>query len=379
MHILHIVLTPRHSGAEILACGLAETHAAGGATCGIAALNPSEPDFVPLLESLAQHGVQYMGPAHAGGRVGRMLSIMRAYRDFAPDIVVAHSVIPSAYARVAARLSGTHVPIVSVLHSATNDDYSSVALRLSEYLLRFTAAAIVTVNNAARQNYEARFGDGRRLETIPNGTQIDRFRFDMLAGHRLRASFGVEDQTTVLLQVGRVVPVKNQASSVLALKKLVDAGHDAVLWFAGLTEDDAYRQTVVEQIAALELSRHVVWLGSRSDVPALLSAADIYLMPSVREAHSVAMIEALASGIPMVVSEIDAFTAIVRFAGVISVVSTDSSHYALAVEKFIGNRRRYERDLGAFSVERVGERYFDLFRQILAEDEFNGDARRGAI
>jgi glycosyltransferase involved in cell wall biosynthesis len=146
-----------------------------------------------------------------------------------------------------------------------------------------------------------------------------------------------------------------------------------------LTEDDAYRQTVVEQIAALELSRHVVWLGSRSDVPALLSAADIYLMPSVREAHSVAMIEALASGIPMVVSEIDAFTAIVRFAGVISVVSTDSSHYALAVEKFIGNRRRYERDLGAFSVERVGERYFDLFRQILAEDEFNGDARRGAI
>lgn len=379
MRILHIVLTPRHSGAEILACCLAETHTARGAISGIAALNPSEPDFAPVMKSLAQQGVRCMGPTHAAGRIGRMRSIMHAYQNFAPDIVVAHSVIPSAYARIAARLSGVPVPVVSVLHSATNDDYSSAALRFSEHLLRFTAAAVVTVNDAARKNYQARFGDRRRLETIPNGTQIDRFRFDAAARRRLRASSGAEDQRTVLLQVGRIVPVKNQLSSVLALKQLVDAGYDVVLWLAGLTEDEGYRQAVDDQISSLKLARHVVWLGSRSDVPALLSAADVYLMPSVREAHSVAMIEALASGIPMVVSEIDAFTAALRYDGVIGVAPTDSARYAAAVKPLIGVRRRYQRDLSAFTVERVAERYFDLFRQILSDGEYKRDARRGAI
>lgn len=379
MRILHIVLTPRHSGAEILACSLAEAHAASGSITGIAALNPCEAAMEPILASLSQRGVWCVSPTRPSGRLQRMRFIRRAYREFSPDIVVAHSVIPAAYARVGARLFAPSVPIISVLHSATNDDYLSLPLRLSEWVLRFAAAAVVTVTDTARKNYESRFGMARRVETIPNGTQIERFQFDRASQRGLRAAFGVNEQTTILLQVGRIAPVKGQMSSVLALKRLVDAGHDVVLWLAGLTEDEGYRRDVVSRIAELKLERHVVWLGSRSDVPALLCAADVYLMPSMREAHSVAMIEALASGISVVASKIDVFAPVARFDGVARVEPNDSAAYADAVAQFIGQTQRHMRDLREFSVARVAERYLNLFQQILGTEHFDRSAQGGTL
>ncbi|WP_081055094.1 glycosyltransferase family 4 protein [Burkholderia vietnamiensis] len=370
MRILHIVLTPRHSGAEILACSLADAHAGRGAVTGIAALNPSDPDFEKIVDPLVQRGVWYTSPPHVTGRLDRLRLIKRACREFKPDIIVAHSVIPAAYARAVASLSGASIPVVSVLHSATNDDYSNPALRASEYLLRFAAAAVVTVTDTARDNYRMRFGSAGRIETIPNGTQIDRFRFNPAERHRLRHALKVGEKQIVLLQVGRVARVKGQVSSVLALQRLVSGGHDVALWFAGLTETDEYRQEVVEKIAKLKLEHHVLWLGSRSDVPSLLSAADVYLMPSLREAHSVAMIEALASSVPVVASDIDAFAKLSRFEGVRCVPVSDSASYAAAIESFIKYQPRFERDLSAFSVKRVAERYFDLFKQILMRDDF---------
>lgn len=370
MRILHIVLTPRHSGAEVLACSLADAHAGHGAVTGIAALNPSDPDFEKIVDPLVQRGVWYKSPSHVTGRLDRLRLINRAYREFQPDIVVAHSVIPAAYARAVARLSGASIPVVSVLHSATNDDYSNAALRTSEYLLRFAAAAVVTVTDTARDNYRKRFGSVGRLETIPNGTQIDRFRFDPAERYRLRQALQAGEKQIVLLQVGRVARVKGQVSSVLALKRLVDAGHDVVLWFAGLTETEEYRKEVLDKIAELNLERHVLWLGSRSDVPSLLSAADVYLMPSLREAHSVAMIEALASSVPVVASDIDAFAKLNGFEGIRCVPVSDSARYAAAIESFITYQARFKRDLSAFSVKRVAEQYFDLFKQILMRDGF---------
>ncbi|WP_321811973.1 glycosyltransferase family 4 protein [Burkholderia sp. BCC1985] len=368
MRILHIVLTPRHSGAEVLACSLAEAHAGTGEVTGIAALNPCDQEFEHIIRPLSARGVWISSPERLTGRIERLRLVRSAYREFAPDIVVAHSVIPAAYARVVAKFLGVSVPVVSVLHSANNDDYAGGVFRAAEYLLRFSASAIVTVTDVARDNYRKHFGSVRRLETIPNGTQIDRFCFDPVERDRLRQTFGVSEKQTILLQVGRIVPAKGQLSSVLALKLLVDAGHDVALWFAGLTESEQYRQDVVDKIAELNLDRHVVWLGGRSDVPSLLSAADVYLMPSLREAHSVAMIEALASSVPVVASDIDVFAKVSGFDGVLCVPVSQSARYAEAIERFVTQRIRCARDLNAFSVKRVAERYLDLFKQILVRD-----------
>ena len=376
MRILHVVLTPRHSGAEVLAAALAQAHAASrfGAT-GVLGVNPCEERFEPVWADLKEQGVWCEAPARKLGRLGRVRYILSALRAFQPDVVVAHSVIPAAYARLATRLTAA-VPVVTVLHAATNDDYAGTLLRWSERVLGPLAAAVVTVTETAASNYRVRCGQPRRLMTIPNGTDLDRYAFDAKARSRLRSELGVSDNTQVVLQVGRLTPVKNQAASVLALKEAVRAGRPMELWLAGLTEDAAYEAQVRQLVADHELQGRVLFLGSRTDVASLLSAADVYVMPSEREAHSVAMIEALASGVPIVASAIPVFEFARRFEGFSMIDPDNHAAFAQAIDRASATGyARYERDLFSYSMTHVANRYAALFREVTSPTLIDAHAR----
>lgn len=366
MRILHVVLTPRHSGAEMLAATLAVAHLDGDSVkTGILGLNPVDERFATLWRSLAGKGVWCASPERPPGRLARISWIISALREFKPDVVVAHSVIPAAYARIAMKFAISRAATVTVLHAATNDDYAGRRLRFSERWLRRFTAAVVTVTGAAAENYRRRCGSPKRLLTIPNGIDIPRFRFDAQLRHRCRAELGVADGTRVVLQVGRIAPVKNQAASVSAIARLVRAGNDVELWLAGLTEDAAYEQSLRQSAAAIGVRSAVRFLGSRTDIVSLLSAADVYVMPSQREAHSVAMIEALASGVPVVASAIPEFQFARAFAGVVTIDPSDQPYYAEAVACAAAESPiRHVRDLASFSIASVAARYASLFRAV---------------
>ncbi|ABE36949.1 glycosyltransferase family 4 protein [Paraburkholderia xenovorans] len=350
----------------MLAATLAEVHTtAKVGVAGVIGINPCEVAFRPVWTKLQETGVWCASPARLLGRVERLRFIRASLRDFRPDVIVAHSVIPAAYARVATKLTVAAIPVVTVMHAATNDDYAGGLLRLSERILKRDAAAVVTVTDTAAHNYRLRCGMPRRLLTIPNGTELERFAFDENARRRLRAEFEVDDSVSVVLQVGRLSPAKNQAASVLALKDMLHAGQSAELWLAGLTEDASYGDMLKRLVAQHRLSGNVRFLGSRPDVAALLGAADVYVMPSEREAHSVAMIEALASGVPIVASTIRVFEFATRFSGVATVDPASHRDYAAAITEVLAQGRiRHRRDLSAYSIAHVAERYAALFGDV---------------
>jgi glycosyltransferase involved in cell wall biosynthesis len=381
MRILHVVLTPRHSGAEMLAATLAEAHASGGlGVTGIVGINPCEDAFHPVWRALQEKGVWCVSPPRPLGRLRRIKFIRSALLGFRPDVVVAHSVIPAAYARLALKLAAASCAVVTVLHAATNDDYAGTLLRISERFLQSLSAAVVTVTEAAARNYRLRCGSPRRLVTIPNGTDLCRFAFDGSARRKLRAEFAVPDHVSVALQVGRLAPVKNQAASVLALKEVVRGGQLVELWFAGLTQDVSYERDLRRLVIEHGLQEKVRFLGSRTDVAALLSASDIFLMPSEREAHSLAMIEALANGVPIVASTIPVFEFAARFSGVVTVDPTTYREYAKVIKDAASRSHvRYERDLSIYSIAHVANRYAALFRDVTSVTSFEYESRKRTI
>ena len=350
----------------MLAATLAEVHTtARFGMVGVVGINPREDAFKPVWSKLQESGVWCASPARLLGRVGRLRFIRSTLSDFRPDVIVAHSVIPAAYARLALKLTLSTVPVVTVLHSATNDDYAGGLLRLTERVLKRNAAAVVTVTETAANNYRLRCGSPRRLVTIPNGTDLARFSFDENARCQLRAEFGVGENVSVVLQVGRLSPAKNQSATVQALKDMIRAGHSVELWLAGLTEDPSYGDALQRLVEQHGLSGKVRFLGSRPDIPALLSAADVYVMPSQREAHSVAMIEALANGVPIVASTIPVFEFAGSFPGVVTVNPANHQDYAASITKALSAPNvRYQRDLTSYSIAHVAERYAALFRDV---------------
>jgi glycosyltransferase involved in cell wall biosynthesis len=104
-------------------------------------------------------------------------------------------------------------------------------------------------------------------------------------------------------------------------------------------------------------------LGSRKDVPELLAAADLYLMPSTIEAHSVALIEAMASGVPMVVSDIPSSAYAASFPGLTLVGVNDAAGLAKAAHDFLTVGKRYDRALDAYDIAETERRYRDLINR----------------
>ena len=104
-----------------------------------------------------------------------------------------------------------------------------------------------------------------------------------------------------ILHVGRLVAEKNQERLVHAFAKAVERGLDGELWIAG----EGHKRPVLEQaIANLGVTDRVKLLGFRDDIQELMNDADLFVLPSLTEGCSVTLIEAMATGIPVLASDI---------------------------------------------------------------------------
>lgn len=353
--ILHLVHTPRHSGAESLVRDLCLIHTQQGFATAIASFAPPPQSFLSDADMMTSRGVSLFFPPSALSRAGRIRHYRNAYKSFKPDIVFAHSVLPSFYGRLALPLRKDRRPrFITVLHDASNDDFANGYLRMIELATRWRSDKIVAVSTQGAGNYRRRFGSCPPVEVISNGIYIGRFKnADRQAARRMLGL--TEHSPKIILQVGRLSSVKQQDLSVRALSGLLARGK-AQLWLAGLTEEPGYEHALRQAVVDLNLQDAVRFLGSRTDVPELLAAADLYVMPSRAEAHSIAILEALASGIPVIASDIPSFQMCRAFPGTHMIGIDDQAGFAKAAEDSL-DMPRHDRDLSAYAIGRTAEAY----------------------
>lgn len=370
MKICHVIYIPRFSGAEILVRNLAIQHQAEGHEIAIAAIMPAEDSFAIAQQDLKSMGVRLQFPSQSLNKWERLQFLVQAFKQFSPDVVFAHAVIPSFYARYAmalARLQGASV--VSVLHDASQDDYASPYFQLLEKWLVPKPAAIVAVSPDGAENYCKRICSEKIPQVIRNGIPTGEFTQAHSDRFRVRRNIFKVDDQLVFLQIGRIVATKQQHYSLQAFAKAVKLfGSSAKLCFVGTPQDSIYNAELQHMAVELKIADQVLFLGSRSDIPSLLAAADIYLMPSLIESQGIAYIEALASGITIIASDIPPFQFGSEFAGVTLVSPQMIDEFVTAIGQVIqaGIARRWQRDLSDYSIDRTANSYLTLSKSIAA-------------
>jgi L-malate glycosyltransferase len=230
MRIVHLVLAPRLSGAEVLAKDLAIHQQKGGETVAVASLVPAHDDFTALQAELVDNGVQCLFPHKMHGRFGKVWNLYRTLKQYRADVVFAHATIPAFYVRALP----LPAPVVYVMHSATND-FESQMFRRVERLLSRRARAVIAVSPANIDDYVAAVGRHPSMSLIPNGVDMSRF------GMRTRSPAAASTQ---IVQIGRYTSVKNQLSTVHAFKEVVARVPQARLLLCGVIEDPAYHAAV---------------------------------------------------------------------------------------------------------------------------------------
>ncbi|HVZ63792.1 MAG TPA: glycosyltransferase [Lacunisphaera sp.] len=356
MRIVHAVYIPRLSGAEVLVSLLAPRHQEAGHTTMVLSLRPSQPSFDGILSGLRKCGVVVKTPKHDLTRWQRIGFLWAELLDFEPDVVFAHSVIPSAYLRTIAAF--TRIRIVTVLHDASQDDYRDWRFRLAEYLLP-APRAVVAVAARGLQHYRERFR-GVSGEVIANAIDLNALKSALEKRTTYRARvLCLEDGETLFVSVGRFSRQKNQDVLISAFERLPDSVlKKCRLLIIGISEDAGYEAYL--RMKAKILGERVSVVANRADSMELLACADVFCMPSLQEGFSLAFLEGLALEVRVLASEIDSFAFAARWPGVTLIPATaidlwakhfkgalfeGGRRYARPVEKYdpAGVARTYER------------------------------------
>ena len=145
---------------------------------------------------------------------------------------------------------------------------------------------------------------GSKIHVLNNGVDTERYG-SSAAIHRerdtVRRELGLPADACLIAQVGTLKEVKGHRFMIEAMPQLFPAAPNLHLLVIG---DGELRSTLETQIAQLNLGGHVHLLGSRHDVPRLLGASDLFVLPSLWEGLSMALLEAMASGLPIVASRV---------------------------------------------------------------------------
>jgi glycosyltransferase involved in cell wall biosynthesis len=219
------------------------------------------------------------------------------------DLLHTHLRYSDLVGRAAAAIA--HRPVISTIHSITEAQpgwREAVRRELDYFSARAVCPLVVTVSEAQRHVYQraARI-DSARLETHRNGVDATRFRPDNAARARLRAQLGVAPQTLLCVTVAVLRPGKGVQHLVEATALVQQQLSDIRVIVRGPGEQSA---ELAAQAARLGQADTVCFLGARNDVPALLSAADVYVHPSLFEALPTTVLEAMATGLPVVATDV---------------------------------------------------------------------------
>lgn len=305
MKIIHIVNSLGAGGAENLVIELSRSMRARGHQVLIISLA----DKIQYTEKLAAYGLDYATCGFTG-TIYRPAEVLRCVREvrkhiraFAPDIVHSHIFLSDLIGRALTPANARHV---TTLHRdepwwRQPRPLSRLKTRLEGLSARRGSAHFIAVSEHARNEAIRYLGlDADRVDVVMNGVDIAAFQ---------PRTATVARQRPVIVHVARFYPEKAHAVIIEAAALLAQRDVDFELRLIG---DGPLRESIEQQVQALGLRDRIHFLGIRQNISELLRDADLFILPSLREGLPISLLEAMATGLPCIVSKVGEMPGVIR-------------------------------------------------------------------
>jgi glycosyltransferase involved in cell wall biosynthesis len=265
------------------------------------------------LDDLGPLGRELRGEGFAvhvlGRRPGLDLNFPRRLADLwrrgQVDLVHAHQYAPFFYA-MAGRLLYRRPAVLFTEHGRHFPDFPRRKRIVANRVLLERRDRIVGVGQAVRHALIANEGlPAERVQVIYNGVSLPAIAGRAGARAEVREELGIGEGDPLILQVARLDYLKDHGTALRTLKHLLLRRPDAKLVLVG----DGPERPGIERLAReLKLESNIRMLGLRKDVARLLAAADVFLLTSISEGIPLTIIEAMASGVPVVATRVGGIT-----------------------------------------------------------------------
>jgi glycosyltransferase involved in cell wall biosynthesis len=310
MVIVYVLTSLGMGGAERQVLALAERMADRGHTVKIMVLRPriaeQWPTALPVI-----HLDMSRTPVSVLKGLGRAQRFFRSYR---PDIVHSHSF----HANLVARLLKPRVRAPIVLSTVHNVNEGGLHRMIIYRLTDFLASRTTAVSQAAAERFvHLKAIPIHKCTVVTNGIDIEEFRPVDERRAEMRAAFEVTSEF-VWLAAGRLVPAKDFPNLLRAFEIAKSVFPNAQLWIAGQAMGAEINKLDNLKIGRNQSSmNNVRWLGLRRDMPALLDAADGFVLASAWEGMPLVVGEAMAMEKPVVATDVGGVRELVGDVGMI--------------------------------------------------------------
>lgn len=222
------------------------------------------------------------------------------------DIVHCHTPVAGVLTRIAARKARSNG--TKVIYTAHGFQFYKGGKKKDwiifypvEKICSFFTDVLIAINGEDYELARHKFSKKLHIEFVKGvGIEIEKFKSSNLDLKKKRLSLGLAEGKKVILSVGELTRNKNQIEVLRALKEIDDIRNIKYL----IVGDGENRHELEEYIGENNLNEHVALLGYRTDVNELYKISDLFIMPSIREGLPVALMEAIASGINVIASNI---------------------------------------------------------------------------
>ena len=301
-HVAQFVHSFKIGGAEVLAFNLAKGLSRKGFQCSLWGMAGDG----GLRKQLDDGGVDTVSfDCPDGVSPAAMINIARRMISEKLDVVVTHHFRQLLHAVPGAVLTGTR--LVHVEHDYHFYKDASRYLPALRLLLRFTANFVV-VSNELVKDFKQGLGDDIKCTAIPNGVDTGRFKRQCEVRAAMRREYGFDDKTLVIGACSRLEPVKQIELLLAGFSDYIKRNPCARLLIVG---DGSQSGALLQEVHRLDLSEKVIFAGSRGNVHEFLSMFDIFTLTSRNEGLPLAVLEAMATELPVVSTNVGSVSTVI--------------------------------------------------------------------
>ncbi|MBN1622155.1 MAG: glycosyltransferase [Endomicrobiales bacterium] len=270
----------------------------------------------PLVSNLKKENIKiYPIGMHKQISLNLLSQLINIIKTEKPDIIHSQSGRANFYSRIAKNYSDITIKSVStiavpvelfdninyfkktfyILADKLTEKYTNKFIAVSESLKKW----LINNHNITANN----------ILTIYNGIELERFNPKVYDPEKIRKELNLDNNLILIGTIGRLTYEKAQRFFIQAAENILKLHSNIKFLIIG---DGDLRKTLEKMAKDLNIYQYFLFTGFREDIPELLSALDIYVLPSIHEGQPVSLLEAMCMGKPCVVTNIEGINEVVK-------------------------------------------------------------------
>jgi len=370
MHILQLISSKGLFGAERMLIELSKSlQATDSYHCTVGVIRNSQDPNVDVSEEGKKRGLSTaIFPCRNRFDLQTVFDIRKFLRKSKVHLIHCHGYKGNFYGLLASR---GRIPAVTTHHNWLRWHWRLRLYCLLDSLWIRFFDRIVTVADETKEEL-LRYGIPRaKIRVIDNGIEMDRFGREMQV-ERIKKELGLHENSKVVGTIGRLGDEKGQIYLLRAAKEVVEREKSVRFLVVG---DGPLREYLKEEAGKLGIADSVTFTGYRQDIPELLSVMDLFVLPSIKEALPMVLLEALAARKAVIATRVGAIPKVVNNENGMLVEPGDPAVLQEAILNLLKSEEKRRRYASAgydtvktyFSSERMSSKYIDLYNELLGD------------